>query len=63
MCTHREEKEIIVKEVFAEVGITERITCAQAHEIIEKYDISFEDIAAYCNTFNIKIKNCQLGCF
>jgi len=62
MC-NREEPEVTIKKIFDEIGITDKITCAQAHDIVENYDITFEDIGAYCDTHSIKIRNCQLGCF
>jgi hypothetical protein len=58
-----EEHEATLKEIFNEIGITDKITCAQAHDIVENYDITFEDISAYCGKHSVKIKNCQLGCF
>jgi len=63
MCKFCEESEAAVKKIFDEVGITDKITCAQAHDLIETYDITFGDIGAYCDKHNVKIKNCQLGCF
>ena len=63
MCKFCEESEAAVKKVFDEMGIIDKITCTQAHEINEKYDIAFGDIGAYCDKHNVKIRECQLGCF
>jgi len=58
-----EEHERTVQEIFAKLGITDQITCVQAHDIVESYDITLADIGAYCEKENVKIKKCQLGCF
>ncbi|MBP7411256.1 MAG: hypothetical protein KA818_06910 [Methanoculleus sp.] len=54
-----------VRKAFEDYGITNEITCPQAFEIAEKYNIPKMDIARYCNQREprIKIRNCQLGCF
>jgi hypothetical protein len=54
-----------IREAFEAYGITDEITCPQAFEISEKYDIPKMDIARYCNQREprIKIRSCQLGCF
>lgn len=51
--------------IFEEFGIENEITCMQAFEISEKYDVSKTAIARYCNSRDprIKIRGCQLGCF
>ncbi len=61
MCTMDEK----IREAFAAYGIEDEITCPQAFEISEKYDIPKADIARYCNRREprIKIRGCQLGCF
>lgn len=51
-----------LKSVFETEEITTEITCPKAFEISEKYGVSKMDIAKYCNTNNIKIRACQLGC-
>jgi len=54
-----------IKKAFEENGIENRISCPQAFQIAEKYDIPKFDIAKYCNRHKprIKIYGCQLGCF
>jgi hypothetical protein len=63
MCKFCETSEATIKEIFNEMGITDMMTCMQAHEIIEKCEVSFGDIGAYCDKHNVKIRSCQLGCF
>ena len=41
----------------------QQITCATAFEIAEKFNVSNEEIGKMCNELQIKITNCQLGCF
>lgn len=61
-CTMDEER---IRKAFEAYGIVDEITCPQAFEISEKYNIPKMDIARYCNQREprIKIHNCQLGCF
>ena len=40
-----------------------RLTCEKAHELGKELDVSLEEIGAVCNELNIRIKDCQLGCF
>lgn len=40
-----------------------RLTCAEAFELAEKYDVEIIEIGRICNKHNIKICKCQLGCF
>jgi hypothetical protein len=51
--------------IFEEYAIENEITCMQAFEISEKYDIPKTAIARYCNSRDprVKIRGCQLGCF
>jgi hypothetical protein len=52
-----------IAEAFKAAGIEKVITCPQAFEIAEKYEIEKLDITRYCNRNGIKIRGCQLGCF
>jgi hypothetical protein len=49
--------------IFREKGIEKVMTCPQAMEISKEYDIPLADIGKYCNTSQVKIRGCQLGCF
>ncbi len=40
-----------------------RLTCEKAHVLGEELDVPLTEIGAVCNELNIKIKDCQLGCF
>lgn len=40
-----------------------RLTCEKAHELGKELDVSLKEIGAVCNELNIRIKDCQLGCF
>ena len=40
-----------------------RLTCAEAFELAEKYDVEIIEIGRICNKCKIKICKCQLGCF
>ena len=40
-----------------------RLTCERAHELGEELDVPLKEIGMACNELNIKIKDCQLGCF
>jgi hypothetical protein len=40
-----------------------RLTCAEAFELANKYEIEIIEIGRICNKHKIKISKCQLGCF
>jgi len=40
-----------------------RLTCAQAHALAKKLDVTLQELGALCNELKIKISACQLGCF
>jgi len=52
-----------IAELFKEEGIDKEIKCPQAFAIAKKHKISKKVIGDYCNSHNIKIRACQLGCF
>ncbi len=60
MDTHKMEK---MEKLFKEAGIDKEITCPQAFALAEKHKIPKKDISEFCNTHNVKIRGCQLGCF
>ena len=41
----------------------ERLTCAEAFELAEKFDVGVAEVGRICNQNNVKICKCQLGCF
>jgi len=52
-----------IQSAFKAEGIEKEIKCPEAFAISEKYRISKADISEYCNTYGVKIRYCQLGCF
>jgi hypothetical protein len=40
-----------------------RLSCEKAHELRAKLDGPLQEIGRVCNELNIRIKDCQLGCF
>lgn len=56
-------EEDIISSAFEKEGIDNEIQCPKAFSIAEKYHLNKSEIAAYCNTHDIKIRGCQLGCF
>jgi hypothetical protein len=52
-----------IAEIFKEEGIGSEIKCPQAFAIAKKHRISKKAIGDFCNSHNIKIRACQLGCF
>ncbi len=40
-----------------------RLTCAEAFELANKFEMEIIEIGRICNQHNIKICKCQLGCF
>jgi hypothetical protein len=53
----------MIAELFKEEGIEKEIKCPQAFAIAKKHKIPKKAIGDYCNSHNIKIRACQLGCF
>lgn len=40
-----------------------RLSCLDAHRLAGKLDVELLIIGKACDELNIRIKNCQLGCF
>jgi len=40
-----------------------KLPCALAFKLSAELGVSLKDIGAFCNAEDIRIKNCQLGCF
>ena len=40
-----------------------RLTCLEVHKLAEKFNVTKKTLGQACNDNNIKITNCQLGCF
>jgi molybdate transport system regulatory protein len=46
-----------------EIDGKKRLSCQTAFDLAEKFGVSKETLGQTCNDNNIKITNCQLGCF
>ena len=55
-------KEELLKKTVTHEG-KQSITCANALEIAEKLSVAPIEVGKMCNEMEIRIKNCQLGCF
>lgn len=59
-----DKKEQLLKAVVSsDSGDRERMTCAEAFALAEKYETNVAEIGRICNENNVKICKCQLGCF
>jgi len=52
-----------VLERAQELDERKRLTCAEAFELAQQFDVEVIEIGRICNRHNIKISKCQLGCF
>jgi hypothetical protein len=53
----------VLREAVRKAAVENRLTCERAHELGKELDVSLQEIGAVCNELNIRIKECQLGCF
>lgn len=59
-----DKKEQLLKAVVrSDSGDREKMTCAEAFALAEKYETNVAEIGRICNQNNVKICKCQLGCF
>ncbi|MEA3226053.1 MAG: hypothetical protein U9Q07_08890 [Planctomycetota bacterium] len=59
-----DKKEQLVEAVLRSAdGDREKLTCAEAFELAEKFEAQVAEIGRICNQNNVKICKCQLGCF
>ena len=54
--------EAINKKTFTD-GEKTKLSCAVALQLARKFVVKPSEIGAICNEQNIRISNCQLGCF
>ena len=40
-----------------------RLSCAEAFELAQEFEVEVVEIGRICNHHNIRIRKCQLGCF
>ena len=58
-----ENKQLLEAVVKSENGDREKMTCAEAFALANKYEANIGEIGRICNENNVKICKCQLGCF
>jgi len=46
-----------------EIDGKKKLSCQTAFDLAEKFGVSKETLGQACNDNNIKIADCQLGCF
>ncbi len=51
------------KNEIREAAKDNKLPCAMAFKLSKELDLSLKAIGEFCNEENIRIKNCQLGCF
>ncbi len=51
------------KNKIREAAKDNKLPCAMAFKLSKELDLSLKAIGEFCNEENIRIKNCQLGCF
>ena len=51
------------KQKIREAAKDGRLPCAMAFRLAEELDVPVRLIGDFCNEEDIRIKNCQLGCF
>lgn len=56
------KRELIEKSI-KESAVDGKITCPVLRKIAEKLEIPYKEAGNAANKLNIKIKNCDLGCF
>lgn len=60
---NKEELTATVMDAAVEVDGKKKLFCAKAFQLSQTYNIPLKDIGECCNDNNIKISQCQLGCF
>ncbi|SDC23939.1 hypothetical protein SAMN04488698_10525 [Candidatus Frackibacter sp. WG12] len=62
MASRKSKKEEVI-EAINEKASDKALKCKVAQELAEELGVSTRRIGEIANEVNIKIKNCQLGCF
>ena len=52
-----------VIEAASEIDGRKKLPCAAAFQLAERFGVKLLEIGHICNTNNIRICKCQLGCF
>ena len=63
METSRKDLIEIIEKRSVRDGEKVKLPCAVAFKIAEQYGVKIAEIGALCNEQNIRISQCQLGCF
>ncbi len=45
------------------LAVNGRVACAQAQQFATKHDIPLKNIRTFMDILQLKVSNCQLGCF
>lgn len=56
-----EKAEVLKK--LQEVAVNGKISCTEAREIMQDYDVPHGQLGKICDEVGIKIYGCELGCF
>ena len=57
------KKNMSISETLKIKAIEGKIPCSLARKIAEEFGVSYKEVGDAANELNIKIKNCELGCF
>lgn len=49
--------------IFTSEDIISEITCGKAMKLCEAHNIDPFDLGKYCDMYQVKLKNCRIGCF
>ena len=52
-----------LEQELTELAVNGRLACAQAQKFGTKHDISLKNIRKFMDVLQLKVSNCQLGCF
>ena len=52
-----------IKEEVKKRSVNGRISCPVAHKIAEELSVAYKEVGRAANELNIKISDCELGCF
>jgi len=52
-----------IQEEVKKKSINGRITCPAARKIAEELSVSYKEVGMAADALNIKITDCELGCF
>ena len=65
MNTNKQLVDAVLKSAGSAQGSDGRnqLTCAEAFELAKRFEAEIVEIGRICSQHNIKICNCQLGCF